>query len=278
LSFIGAVTFRFEAPVPFGEAPDGFRLDFRLEGRVEGPRLKGRFPSFAACLIIDRNGIGIINARVPLLLDDGARAELEATGRYGDFGQDGYYMATQGKLAESALGWYPRFLTGDERYAWLNRIVCLGVGWIRPSESRVEYDLFAASPGGPSLYDRLGGRSFIDAFASDFVDGLDNPRLLAQNSQIKVARQRIDTATFKQRVADILSDLTGGPARYSGRSMRDVHSELEITEADWAIVASDVGASLERRRLPSAERLEMLQLLEGIKRDVVTTTGGRGRR
>jgi uncharacterized protein DUF3237 len=141
LRFLAAVALRFDTPLSVGETPDGVRLDFQVHGTVEGPALKGRFAPCAAYLLIDQDGVGVINVRAPLQLHDGALAELEATGRY-DFGDDGYQRAIAGDLPNSALGWCPRFLTGHPSYQWLNRAQCLGIGELRPKETRVDYDLY----------------------------------------------------------------------------------------------------------------------------------------
>ena len=145
LKFLGAVALRFDAPSSVGETPDGVRLDFTVHGTVMGPALKGKFPPCAAYLRIDTDGVGTIQVRAPLLLDDGASAELEATGRY-DFGEDGYRRAVAGDLPGSAFGWCPRFFTGHPRYLWLNRAQCLGMGELRPRETRIDYDLYMVTP------------------------------------------------------------------------------------------------------------------------------------
>jgi hypothetical protein len=154
LKFVAAVSLRFDTPLSVGETPDGARLDFNVHGAVEGPELNGKFQPCAAYLLIDPDGVGTIQVRAPLLLNDGALAELEATGRY-DFGQDGYQRAIAGDLPNSALGWCPRFLTGHPRYLWLNRAQFLGVGELRPRETRVDYDLFlVTSPATDSVATR----------------------------------------------------------------------------------------------------------------------------
>ena len=141
LKFLAAVALRFDSPRSLGETVDGVRLEFQVHGTVRGPALNGKFPACSAYLLIDRDGVGTINVRAPLLLDDGATAELEATGRY-DFGDDGYRRAAAGDLPNSALGWCPRFFTAHPRYQWLNRTQCLGIGELRPKETRVDYDLY----------------------------------------------------------------------------------------------------------------------------------------
>jgi len=120
-------------------------LTFRVQGTVRGPELNGKVPPCAAYLRIMRDGVGIIHVRAPFELDDGALLELQATGRY-DFGADGFEQAVRGELPDSDLGWCPRFLTANEKYRWLNRTQCLGVGLLQPKKARVDYDLFAMAP------------------------------------------------------------------------------------------------------------------------------------
>jgi hypothetical protein len=143
LEHVASVALRLDQVLVSGTTPDGVRMQFMVYGSVNGAKLKGEFPkSTAAYLRIDRDGVGTIHVRAPLKIHDGAMAELEATGRY-DFGEDGYAKAMAGELPDSDLGWCPRLLTGDPRYAWLNRAQFLGVGKLRPKQGRVDYDLFA---------------------------------------------------------------------------------------------------------------------------------------
>ena len=131
-----------------GETPNGIRFQIEVNGSVVGPRLKGRLASSTAYLLVDPDGVGLLNVRAPLMLADGARAELEATGR-SDFGSDGYRRAAVADLPSSPLGWCPRILTGHPRYAWLNRAQCLGVGELRPKELRIDWDLFFVTSRSP---------------------------------------------------------------------------------------------------------------------------------
>ena len=142
--FVAAVALRFDTPLSVGETPDGVRLDLRVRGRIVGPALKGEFLPCAAYVLVDPGGVGTIQVRAPLRLDDGALAELEALGR-ADFGPDGYKRAIAGDLPNAPLGSCPRFLTGHPRYLWLNRSLFLGGGELRPRDTRIDYDLFLLS-------------------------------------------------------------------------------------------------------------------------------------
>ncbi len=155
-AYLCSVSFRFDAPAPFGETPDGLRVDLQIRGTLGGPHLRGEFLPFEASLFIQRDGLGVLDARARLRLDDGATAELATSGRYGDFGRDGYRTARGGHLPESPLAWCPRLLSADPRYAWLNRTTFLAVGWLWPAETRAEFDVFSLSGSAPPS--ERGGR------------------------------------------------------------------------------------------------------------------------
>lgn len=285
LKFLAAVSLRFDTPRAVGETPDGVRFDFPVHGTVEGPALNGVFPPCAAYLLVDRDGIGTINVRAPLLMNDGAVAELEATGRY-DFGEDGYRRAASNDLPNSALGWCPRFLTGHPRYLWLNRVLCLGVGELRPREATVNYDLFlmdAALPRTgsltdqepvptrkPSLYDRLGRREGIYDLMAASIDSLHgNEQLNRQNPKLAAAKSRTNPAALKEKVTDFICKLTGGPCVYTGRTMKASHAPLDITESDWRIFVDDFVKLMNERSVKRAEQDELLALMAATKADIV---------
>jgi hemoglobin len=275
-----------------GETPDGVRLELRVHGAVDGPMLKGKFPPLAAYMLVDVEGIGTLSVRAPITLDDGAILEIEATVRY-DFGRDGYRLAAAGDLPDSIVAGGLRFLTAHPRYQWVNRALCLGVGELRSKEKRIDYDLFviepklgaapAPSPGAPagygprsgqgSLYDRLGGRGGIDKIVTDFVTGLEsNSQLLRQNPQIGRVSSRANPIERNRHVADYLSVLTGGPGEYKGRSLKQVHGPMRLSEADWTLGGEELVRALNKNNVARADRDELLGLIEGIKPDIV---GGR---
>jgi truncated hemoglobin YjbI len=287
LKFVASVALRFDAPLPIGATADGFRFDFRVHGTVVGPQLNGKFPPCAAYLLIDPDGIGTINVRAPLLLNDGALAELEAVGRY-DFGEDGYQRAVALDLPNSALGWCPRFLTGDPRYLWLNRVLCVGVGELRPRETRVDYDLFVMTPSRASprtarqaapraagshpkksLYERLGGRARIAEIMSASIDSLHNHEQLKRQNP-KLATAGAPTPAVKETVTDYFCALVGGPAVYRGRTMRASHAQYGITEADWQVFIDDTVRILKEYGVSGADREELLRLMERDKGKIVT--------
>lgn len=282
LKFLASVVIRLDAVQAVGDTPDGVRFDFNVRGTVDGPGLKGKFPASVAHLLIDADGIGTIHVRAPLLFNDGAMAELEATGRY-DFGTDGHRRAIAGDLPDSALGWCPRFYSGHPRYTWLNRIQCLGVGELRPREARVDYDLYAIIPRespapeaiavGPrtrSLYERLGGRDGIQRVFSGFIDALhENKQLNRQNPRIGAAAMRVNPDELKRKVVEYVCRITGGPCEYTGRPLKVAHDPLDISEADWSVGVEELVRLLNKYNVGKAEQDELLAAIGTTKPDIV---------
>ena len=63
---------------------------------------------------------------------------------YFDLGPDGYRNFLERRWPDKApTRTTPRFHSAEGRYAWLNRVQCIGIGEVRMSESRYVYDLYA---------------------------------------------------------------------------------------------------------------------------------------
>jgi hemoglobin len=123
-----------------------------------------------------------------------------------------------------------------------------------------------------SLYDRLGGVYAIAAVIDDFINRImDNPRLNA-NPKVDEAHHRVSRAGFKYLVTEMVCWATGGPQQYTGRSMRDSHVHLAITEEEWQVFMEDLQACLDHFAVPQTEQGEIIALVESTKGDIVLPT------
>jgi hemoglobin len=121
----------------------------------------------------------------------------------------------------------------------------------------------------PSLYERLGGVYSIAAVVDDFIDRImDNPRLNA-NPKVDEAHHRVSRAGFKYLVTEMVCWATGGPQRYTGRSMADSHAHLDITETEWQVFLADFQACLDSFAVPKPEQSELFAIVESTKNDIV---------
>lgn len=113
-------------------------------GTVTGPRLSGRILNVGAdWQTIFADGLAELDTRYAMETDDGAtieilnygyrhgpKAVLEAVARGETVDPASYYMRTHARLE-----------TGDERYAWVNRTLFVGVG--ARNQSSVQVELYA---------------------------------------------------------------------------------------------------------------------------------------
>jgi hemoglobin len=124
-----------------------------------------------------------------------------------------------------------------------------------------------------SLYERLGGVYSIAAVVDDFIDRvMDDPRLNA-NPKVNEAHHRVSRAGFKYYVTEIVCWATGGPQKYSGRTMLESHAHLGITEEEWQVFLEDFRACLEKCGVPKAEQSELFAIIESTKKDIVQSAG-----
>jgi hemoglobin len=124
-------------------------------------------------------------------------------------------------------------------------------------------------PERPSLYDRLGGVYNIATVVDDLIDRvMVDPRLNA-NPRVDEAHHRVSSAGFKYLVTEMVCWASGGPQKYSGRSMGDSHRHLMINDEEWAAFMSDVQQTLDKFEVPQEEQDELKAIVESTKESIV---------
>lgn len=121
-----------------------------------------------------------------------------------------------------------------------------------------------------TLYERLGGVYPIAVVVDDFIDRLLVNDVLNANPAIDAARKRVPTPGLKYRVTELVCQVTGGPCTYTGRSMKETHAHLNISEREWQAMLSDLRASLDKFEVPAAEQEELIAIVESTKGQIVT--------
>jgi hypothetical protein len=120
------------APQELGETPQGRRRIIGITGgRFAGERLSGRVLAGGAdWQVIRPDGVADLDARYTLETSDGALIYVRNRGyRHGS--PETMRRLAAGEAVDPSLYYMrttPRFETGDARYAWLNRIVCVATG------------------------------------------------------------------------------------------------------------------------------------------------------
>lgn len=142
LSFVGKGGI---APEAIGRLAEGLRVNFyNTGGEISGPHIRGKLrPVGGDWVTVRKDGVAILDARVTFETDDGALILVTYPGVI-DFGEDGYDKFQRRDLPPAArISISPRFFSGHPKYAWLNRLHCLGVGEYTPGTRSASYDVYA---------------------------------------------------------------------------------------------------------------------------------------
>jgi hemoglobin len=121
----------------------------------------------------------------------------------------------------------------------------------------------------PSLYDRLGDVYNIATVVDDFIDRIMKDPKLNANPRVDEAHHRVSPAGFKYLVTEMVCEATGGPQKYSGRSMGDAHRHLMITEEEWQASLDDFKQTLDKFKVPAPEQQELNAIVESTKESIV---------
>jgi hemoglobin len=123
-----------------------------------------------------------------------------------------------------------------------------------------------------SLYERLGGVYSIAVVVDDFIDRImADPRLNA-NPRVNEAHHRVSSQGFKYLVTEMMCWATGGPQKYSGRSMYDSHHHLRITDQEWVAFMDDFQQTLDRFQVPQQEQAALKGIVESVRSDIVVAS------
>ena len=122
----------------------------------------------------------------------------------------------------------------------------------------------AASTARAELYEDLGGEAGISVIVDHAIPRwLADPRVAPTFSDTNMGR-------FRRLIADQLCQVTGGPCRYTGRTMAAAHRGLDLTRAQFNAVAEDLQDAMEESGVPYHTQNRLLAILAPMQRDMVT--------
>lgn len=118
-----------------------------------------------------------------------------------------------------------------------------------------------------SLFERLGGAPAITAVVDSFVN------TTAVNPKVNFFRdgkyKGINVPHLKQQVTAFMIQVTGGPSEYKGRDMKTTHKGMKITADEFGAIAGDLAATLDKFKVPKAEKDELMAIAASTQKDIV---------
>ena len=96
-----------------------------------------------------------------------------------------------------------------------------------------------------TLWQRLGGEQNVTRVIDDFVDrAAKDPKVnFDRNGKYKFDAAKL--ADLKKKLVAMVSEASGGPLKYTGKSMKEVHKGMDITDAEFDALAAHLKKALE---------------------------------
>lgn len=122
-----------------------------------------------------------------------------------------------------------------------------------------------------SLYARLGGIVPITLVINDFIDMLAaDPVQLGNPNVVKsLTAGHVTAQGLKYLVSEQIAQAAGGPFKYSGRSMKESHKGLMISDKEWDSAAGILKSVLDKYHVPAKEQGEVFGAISATKGDIV---------
>lgn len=127
----------------------------------------------------------------------------------------------------------------------------------------------AKPPTAVTLWDRLGGEKGVAKVVDDFV------ALAASDAKVNLFRDgkhkptAEQTADLKKKLVEMISEASGGPLKYTGKSMKEVHKGMGITDAEFDALAADLKKALEDNKAQPDDVAAVLKAIDATRKDIV---------
>jgi hemoglobin len=155
----------------------------------------------------------------------------------------------------------------DDKRAWYLRLVL--------DKVRDELKDEAAAPAPPppvakTLWDRLGGENGVEALVKSFLN------LAANDKEVDFFRKgkyKLDEAGGKKvirHMVELISVASGGPLKYTGRDMKEVHKDMAITDAEFTAFVADFKLVLAFAEVKANDIDTLLKAVEATRKDIVS--------
>jgi hemoglobin len=115
-----------------------------------------------------------------------------------------------------------------------------------------------------TLFADMGGKDVITRVANDTADNfLADPRIKATFDNTNMDR-------FRVLLSQQFCVVAGGDCTYTGRSMKDTHKGLHLTNADFNAVVEDLQKAMDKEGIGFATQNRFLARLAPMQHDIVT--------
>ena len=116
---------------------------------------------------------------------------------------------------------------------------------------------------GKPLYERLGGKEAITGVVDTFVAKVGGDK------RINGYFASTDLKKLKMGLVNQICEASGGPCKYTGRTMKQTHAGMGVTNAAFDALVEDLVAALDHHKVGKTEKEELLGVLGPMRSDIV---------
>lgn len=121
------------------------------------------------------------------------------------------------------------------------------------------------TPPDDSLYRAFGGQPGLVRLMDDFM-----ARLLA-DARMRPFFQDADQAALKKQLVLQFCEVSGGPCRRDGPTMKEAHDGMDITRGDFNALVEVLQDAMDAQGVPFRAQNRLLARLAPMHRDIVNT-------
>jgi hemoglobin len=135
---------------------------------------------------------------------------------------------------------------------------------VKPAGEKID------KPAEVSLWTKLGGEPAVTKVVDDFVAmAAEDPKVnITRDGKLKFSDEQV--AQLKKHLVAFVSQASGGPIKYTGKSMKEAHKDLAITDAEFDASVDVLIKAMEKNGVKDDEIKAVRGAVEGTRKDIVT--------
>jgi len=114
-----------------------------------------------------------------------------------------------------------------------------------------------------SLYEKIGGQAVIENLVDEFIKNIANDK------QVFHYFKKSDVTHFRNGFISHFCDVIDGPCEYKGDSMVDIHTGMNINEADFNRIVELLIDAMEKVGINYQLQNEVLSRLAPMRKDII---------
>lgn len=113
------------------------------------------------------------------------------------------------------------------------------------------------------LYDKLGGQEKIDEIIEHFITEIEFNQIMFDYFK------ESDIDRFREKLTEHLCFLTGGPCSYTGDSMVDVHTGMNISESDFNLGVDLFINAMNKAEIPHPIQNKIIKTMVPLRKEII---------